>query len=324
MKNLVIVLFLLLLLGCERNKISHTYVIPEVLNDSIYTIMPGEMLVCDEQLIWADPFSKAEYLHVIDLKTGYEIGTMGNIGMGPQEFITPFVSNFIRNRHLYISDVNTHKEAFFSLDSFLLGKDYYIDIQKKSFYKDLIDVFLVKNTEEGNPYYFKATIGKDSLFFGKYPIEDEMWHFGGNMAYNPQNGYLVYALWDFPYIALYQGGVEGFKLLSERKKVPNYYISDNRIFLDNETIGATGIVLLKDYIVTIERDRSVDKTDESKVGRDFSKNSQTLYVYDYTLELKKILNIQMPIVRIGGEPKNNTIYAIVVNPDFALVKCDVL
>lgn len=325
MKNRVIIIVLSFLLGCKVERIEHTFVKPEILNDSIYSKMPGNLLVCDEELIWSDPFSKTTYLHVIDSQTGREIGTMGNIGLGPKEFITPLLSSFVRDRHLYVYDVNSSKKAFFSLDSFLLGKDYHIDIQMNSFYEGMLkNNFSVKDTKDENPYYFEAITDGDTLFFGNYPIANEMFHFGGNMAYDPKKGYLVYALWDFPYIALYQKEERNFRLLWELKDIPDYYISENRIYLENEKRGARGIVLLKDYIVTIERDRSIDKTDESKVGRNFSKLPHTLYVYDYTSKLIKIINFQMPIVRIGGEPKTNTIYAIVVNPEFTLVKCDII
>ena len=96
------------------------------------------------------------------------------------------------------------------------------------------------------------------------------------------------------------------------------------MILDRTRMGAMELALTKDYIVTVQRDYQTDPTDESRVGWDFSMLPQTLFVYDYQSNLKRIIDFKMPILRIGSDIKNNTIYAIVVNPDFCLVKYDIL
>ena len=125
-------------------------------------------------------------------------------------------------------------------------------------------------------------------------------------------------------MAVYQKDGNTFKLLHERKKVPDYRVVDDELYLEErEKAGAFSVIQLKDYIVTLERDYYTDNTNEMTVGRDFTKCPQTLFLYDYELNLKKIVNLRMPIVRITGTPKDNMVYAMVVNPEFTLVKCDV-
>lgn len=46
------------------------------------------------------------------------------------------------------------------------------------------------------------------------------------------------------------------------------------------------------------------------------------FLYDYEGNLVKIVDLEIPVMRIAAEEKDNTLYAIGVNPDFILVKYD--
>lgn len=326
MKNILILLTLIFLVGCQPKQLEHTFLTPEIVCDSIYTSLPGEMVVCENYLAWTDPFTVDHYLHVVDLNTGKEIGKMGKIGQGPKEFTTPSLSCVARERCFRISDINSSREALFSIDSLLQGKDYYIKIPEAEGYKgtELEEGLYFKNAPDSIPYYFELTKGDSSVYFGNYPIEGAQFHLTGSISYNPENGYLAFGTSTIPYIALYKKRGNTFELLHERKKVPDYRVVDDNLYLEGrEKAGSFNIILLKDYIVSHERDYTTDKTNEREVGRDFTKCPQTLFLYDYNLNLKKIVDIRMPIIRITGTPKDNTVYAMVVNPEFALVKCDV-
>ena len=37
---------------------------PQVMNDSLLTTMPGDLLLIDDYLVWSDPFSDNKFLHV--------------------------------------------------------------------------------------------------------------------------------------------------------------------------------------------------------------------------------------------------------------------
>jgi len=38
---------------------------PQVMNDSLLTTMPGDLLLIDDYLVWSDPFSDNKFLHVV-------------------------------------------------------------------------------------------------------------------------------------------------------------------------------------------------------------------------------------------------------------------
>lgn len=326
MKNALILLTLMLLASCQPKQMEYTFLTPEIVCDSIYTSLPGEMVVCDDYLAWADPFTVDNYLHIVDLNTGKEIGQMGKRGQGPKEFTSPMLSCIVKDRCLRVEDANTSRRALFSIDSLLQGGNYYIELPNSEGFKgvELEEGMYFKDAPDSIPHYFELTVNGQTVYFGNYPIENERFHIGGNIAYDPLKGRLVYASWVFPYMAVYQKDGNTFKLLHERKKVPDYRVVDDELYLEErEKAGAFSVIQLKDYIVTLERDYYTDNTNEMTVGRDFTKCPQTLFLYDYELNLKKIVNLRMPIVRITGTPKDNMVYAMVVNPEFTLVKCDV-
>lgn len=109
----------------------------------------------------------------------------------------------------------------------------------------------------------------------------------------------------------------------ERTSSVDYEKGKNGIVIHNDGRGPKEVVFTKDYIVTIERDRTMDTTDESKVGRNFNMNAQTLFLYDYHSNLQKIVHTGMPLIRIAATSRENVVYAMVVNPEFCLVKIEI-
>lgn len=94
------------------------------------------------------------------------------------------------------------------------------------------------------------------------------------------------------------------------------------MILNKKRNGAATLTLTKDYIVTLPRDYQSDPIHESKVGRNFTKIPQTLFLYDYNSNLKKAVHLNTPILRITSDPESNTVYAIVVDPEFTLIRCE--
>lgn len=322
-----ILIIISFLVGCTDNnkEVPRISLVPEIVNDSIYTTMPGDMIVVNNYLVWSNPFSKENFLHVIDLKTGKEVGQMGKIGLGPEEFTTPGFSCIARENNLYVFDYNTKQEAFFSIDSLVKNRNYYIPVKNETKHNlleetQLEEKMFFSNTRNEHPFYFKLDNNGEISYFGNYPIKKLSIHFGGNIAYDPTTGYLAYATWDFPYLALYKKEKGTFALQWERTSSVDYEKGKDGIIINNRGRGPKAVVFTKDYIVTIERDRAKDTTDEATVGRNFSKNAQTLFLYDYHSNLVKIVHIGMPIVRIAAKRDNNVVYAIVANPEFCLVK----
>lgn len=319
----------LALTGCgENEEVERISVVPEILNDSIYTTMPGNMVVTQDYLVWSSPFSKENFLHVVDLKTGKEVGEMGKIGQGPEEFSTPGMGRIVRKNNVYVSDHNTRKQAFLSIDSLVANKNYYIPLKPDTLHNlmeetPLEEKLFFSHTEDGHPSYFKLDNNGEISYFGNYPIKDVLTHLGGNVAYDPVRGYLAYTVWNFPYLALYKKEKGSFVLQWERISSVDYEKGKNGIVIHNDGRGPKEVVFTKDYIVTIERDRTMDTTDESKVGRNFNMNAQTLFLYDYHSNLQKIVHTGMPLIRIAATSRENVVYAMVVNPEFCLVKIEI-
>lgn len=123
-------------------------------------------------------------------------------------------------------------------------------------------------------------------------------------------------------MAIYTKSGKSFKLLTEVKGKFDYSVSSGGEFKRSRDSkeGPRELTLTLDYIVTVDRDLSIDQTDENEVGRDPMKLPHTVFIYDYEGNLLKIANLGFPVVRITADTKNNTLYAIVVMEDYVLVK----
>lgn len=319
---------LILLTACSQKQIEveRVEMKPTIVYDSIESRMPGNLMINDRYAVWTDPFSSENLAHVIDLTTNKETGALINMGSGPEEFITPAFSLSTKNE-LVVYDMNNNKIAFYALDKMAVGSAPLVSMQNKKT-KGFTRIIQAENNSliyfQPNAQYPFLT--EDGNSFGKYPVNEKIENsydvFQGNIAYNPQNDLFIYSAFSFPYIAAYQKKGSEFEMVWETDIDANYTISNNKMILDRKKGYARELALTKDYIVTLQRDYLKDPTDETTVGRDFTKLPQTLFLYDYKSNLKKIINLQMSILRIAADSKSNTIYAIAVNPDFMLIKCE--
>lgn len=83
------------------------------------------------------------------------------------------------------------------------------------------------------------------------------------------------------------------------------------------------LALTKRSIVTLDRDVVTEgEKPESKSPRNLSVLPYSLFVYDYNLNLTHIVNTKFPILRICGDTKTDFMYAIVLAPDYTLIKID--
>lgn len=324
-------LILLFLLGCtgeNRKGVEYVNATYRLLDDEIVTTMPGTLRISGDFLVWEDPFSRDYFVHVHEKNTGKTVGTMGKVGEGPQEFVTGGVNGASIDNRLHALDINGKTEGFLSIDSLVQGKESFVpltDQEKESrpampeFAKDLY----ISKTEDGAEHYFKAKLNGQDIDFGNYPIPQARQHIGGEMAYNQSRKVFAYTSYRFPYLALYKNDGNSFSLAWEYKSDGNEYEVDNgQIIFDRKVGGIFGVCMSKDYIIGLQRDRAKDATDESTVGRDASKCPHTVFLYDYDGNLVKIVDLGIPVMRIAAEEKNNTLYAIGVNPDFVLMKYD--
>jgi hypothetical protein len=339
MEKIKLILLLTLLCSCNTSekkitKVERISLEAEIITDSIHASLPGRLIVFNDYVVWEEAFASDKFLHVVDIQTRKEVGRMGEVGQGPKEFIHPQISRSYDDCILAFVQGTKH-QAYFSIERFLAGEDYYIPvpnsikINPKSNFR-LLEIekgqfiTLQPNSDKllehwNRPYFYS---------FGKFPIpeslrkDDRFNYFQGDIAYNPDLKKLIYTSYRFPYMAIYTKSGKSFKLQTEVKGKFDYSVSSGGEFKRSRDSkrGPRELTLTLDYIVTVDRDLSIDQTDENEVGRDPMKLPHTVFIYDYEGNLLKIANLGFPVVRIAADTKNNTLYAIVVMDDYVLVK----
>lgn len=302
-----------------------------VILDSMFTQMPGILILCDHYLVWEDPFRSDYFLHVIDLNTKKEVGVMGEFGRGPKEFITPISTKSIGNK-IFTYDLNLDQQAYYSIDSLLAGKDPFISHPLDPI-KNCLDVIQIAENEfisiqPENEHPFQWIHADSSIsFFGESPLKEKVamdytTRMGG-LYYNPYNKKFIYNTCLFPYFALYEQKDSIFQLKWE-KTAPktSYEIKDGKFHFHDNDDRPLEIVLTKDYIVALQQDKDTEfpTTKRTSGIRDFSTVPTTLLVYDYDFNLKKIINMGMPILRIASKGDSNTLYTVGIDLDFCILR----
>lgn len=327
-KNICLFIILSLIISCENTKekeVIRAISEFEVLNDEILTNFPGGIYLLDENIVWFDPFTSTHFLHCLEKDSGNEISLFGNIGQGPNEFVSPMIDDNSWNNNLYAYDVNGNTKGYFSVDKLKKGEDAFIrlskedsDIRSLGYDKRLGDnLYIGINIENEDKPYKVYDNGKEK-HFGEYLLPNEKKNFNSTIIYNSDKKLLVTGSTVVNYFSCYKKKGDNFRLIWENREDYEYSTRDSRVVFDNSRKGSYGMAITKDFIVTLQRDYENDKTKESEVGRDISKLPQTLFVYDYDGDLLKIINYSVPIGRIAGDIKTNTIYAIYAEPDFKL------
>lgn len=171
----------------------------------------------------------------------------------------------------------------------------------------------------------------DNVFsFGERPIKEDVNNaydiFQGQVAYNPQRRMLVYSNLVFPYLSVYKcSDNQDWSLVKELKEDWDYTISEGKLHF--ASVGkkcAMELALTEDYIVLLQRDTEVEESisKQEMRGRNVASLPRSLFVYDYDLDLKKIVNMPFPMLRLCGDVETNTVYAMSVNPEFELIKIE--
>ena len=335
MKKILYIIFIITFVTSCINKSKPVATVDvefEIINNDIFTHFPGGLYFMDKHIAWLDPFSNDYFIHVLDAKSGVELGVMGKQGQGPKEFVSPMTNDITFNNQIFAVDVNGKNSGYLSIDSFLAGNEPFIFPSGEDFsirnagYSTRLDndLYIGNNEDESDktyPYISYSSGVKSS--FGNYPIKEKQYRPGTSYAYNPDSKTLVIACIFMKHISAYKLKGNNFELLWEIRTNHDYYEREGEIVLDRKRMGARGLCLTKDYIVTMERDYETDDTDESTVGRDVDKLAKTLFVYDYNGNLLKILKCKVSFGRIAGNKNTNDVYAIVPNPDFMLVKISI-
>lgn len=332
MKTYIIssITFLISLCSCSQNKdikIERLSLIGETISKEIESQMPGQLLLTEDYILWTDPFNSDMYIHILDIQSGKELKKTLPVGNGPEEFLIPNVLTMPENK-LFVHELNTQKKCVFPIDS-ILSQEEYLFQKEETNYKDIMYIIpLDKNSSlTFNPSIEQpfSLLNKDTYQnFGKSPFDGDINNridvFQGKIAYHPQKEVLVYSTFLFPYIAVYQKSGNTFQLINEKLSSNDCYVSENTFHYNPKINGAIELALTSDYIVTLERDRTIDQTDEETVGRDITKLPHTIFLYNYNLQLVKIIDLGMPIIRLASEPTTNTLYIIGIDDDYIIKK----
>jgi len=298
-----------------------------ILNDSIESVMPGVVYVSEKYILWTDPFHSDMFMHILEIESGKEVGQMVEKGEGPDQFVAPSFA-VLPNDRIFIFDPYTGKTAIQSIQLAIQNESPFLSKQSQEL-GNVTRVTFTDNEEmisfnpsESTP--FTIVENMKTRKFGKLPFKGDVAngydHFQGSIAYNPMNKHFVYSTMKFPYYAVYKKEGNSFKLKNEILNIEDYSLRDGNFVYKGIMRGPYDLTLTSDYIVTMERDRKFDQTDDSKMGRDFTKLPHTIFLYDYDFQLRKIVDLGMPVLRIAADPINNTLYIIGVNPDFTLYK----
>lgn len=327
LRKCLLMCFGALLIGCQQREknIAYEKVNYQLLNDSIMTRMPGDLIVADNYLVWEDPFARDYFVNVHDIVTGKEIGKMGKVGEGPAEFVTGGINSFCINKKFFATDLNGKTRGFLSLDSLLDRKDCFVPLTDKEKserpeMKELQNNVFVGISEDGNTDYFNAIINGKKITFGAYPVKEVREHVGNDLAYDSISGLLACCSFRIPYLALYKRDGYTFNMQWELEPDGGYEVSDGRLILDDRVGGILDIALGKDYIICLQRDWKREPLDKSVSGRDVRALPHTVFLYDYDSRLLKVVDLGMPVVRIAADRRSNTLYAFGLNPEYILVK----
>lgn len=294
--------------------------------DSIYPSFPGKILVTDDYVAWEEPHSTENFLHIISKNKREELKPLGYIGNGPHDFAAPYIEKGNENE-LIIYDFDLKKKATIMVDKLEMEGNGVI-------YEDMTynrDILTCIKLSDGNDLLFSPEnnlpfgVTKDQLIYysGKFPVgggmitlDDRFNYFQGVMAYNANKDILLYSTYSFRYMALYRRDGNRLQLIKETE-APDCSIKNNRLRLGKNKTGISEIALTKNYVVTAECLEEKVSVENLKPNNGILPKS--LCVYDYNLQLKKVLEIDRPIMRIGAHSDSDTIFAIIEDPEYKMV-----
>ena len=117
MKNFLLpILSLGFLFSCSESQVTERNAEVEVLTSEIASMMPGTLHVTEDYFVWTDPMSVQNQAHVLDKATAEEVGSLIDIGQGPDEYIAPIYTVGEGNT-LLACDISRKQIGYYALDS---------------------------------------------------------------------------------------------------------------------------------------------------------------------------------------------------------------
>lgn len=340
-KLLSLTIFIFLFSACsnkkETKKVPRISITPEIISEEMMTSFPGILSELENVLIWTNPLSKEYLLHLVDKKTGEEVSAFGSQGGGPDELTNAFSFTGTANNEVLVYDLNYKKCLFFPIEYLLAGDNRPVKNEKWPHSYNISKIthiennkFVYSGTEEKQPFILVDSENNTETPFGAYPIKEsenivnKHDYLQGVPFYNPHKKVFLYSMGDMSYMSLYQYEKGQFKQKWEKRfSDVKYEISNNQLnLIETPERAPTALALTKDYIVSIERDKEDLIPHPLPTGlRDPDQRPHTLFIYDYDMNLLKIVNLGFPIIRLAANGSTNDVYFIGVNPEYCIGKC---
>jgi hypothetical protein len=309
---------------------------PVYLSEGLLTHFPGTLCLCEDYIVWGSPFADDHFANIVERTTGKSLGAFGTVGNGPREFIFPEIACCKKNEIL-VFDMVSGKSALLSVPKYIKdeqyitqqdsgGKDHLVYSTRMILINDSSYVVLAPENLNILKYIHNGEVAHE---FGPKPFGNKAFNnswdvLQGNLAFCPKRKLLIYGASRIPYLAIFKLHEDTFHLTHEFHGDFKFDIRENEVIPDQTKSGVFDIVLTRDFIIARQRDYENDPTDESTVGRDFSKLPTTVFLYNYEAELEEIVDLGQKVLRIAAEPDSNTLFAIIVEDEFRIVKYELL
>lgn len=315
--KIIFLLFVLSCSGINNKNVDKIEVGYQIIVDSIMTRMPGILLINNDRIIMEDPSDTNGFAKIYSSKGAF-LGSYGVLGKGNCEFITPDIVNYAKD-YLVVRDLNKDNTVIYStqlLDT--IGpkiKHTTIGITNLAYLDE--NKYITTNLSDSGGMFKLFLDDKLICEFGDFPYGNEFINKHsinqGRILYNRDTKQMIYSSFCIPYLAVYQYDGQFTKKTEKLFGDVSYSIIDKSFNIKGMTESSiTEYAITKDYIVSIER----TKEDEANLPpkkrgeNSLSRLPQTLFIYDYDLNLLKILNLHMPILRIAGDIYNNKLYLV--------------
>ncbi|MFA6768084.1 MAG: hypothetical protein WCR86_06670 [Parabacteroides sp.] len=301
------------------------------ITDSVYSTFPSQLYYQNGKLYWEDAFASDYFMHMLDAKTGKELYKFARNGNGPCELNSCHRISLIPQGGLCGLDLAHHAALYKPSGDTLREIPEYIFGGGNWTNCIAIDDTTVVYLYPGKGIPFKFQRNNRHTCFGHLPLneylrEDERYNqFQGVIHYNSEKKVLVYAPFHIPYLAVYDLSKQKYKLKKEAFEFFKYTVQSNgELHLGEHTPGIQDMNITKDYIITIKHDEKYESTLNIKKDHDLTTYlPYSAFVYDYDLNLVKILNFPFRVLCIGGDLQSNDVYLMALKDDYEIVKISI-
>lgn len=322
-----------LFIGCTSNspkKVERVKVNPTVIADELYVTRTWNFFCTENSIVITDSKQTDGFMQIFSY-AGTLLKQTGRIGGGPEEYTVP-LSIAYGKEGIFTWDGYSNQNPSICIAENKSTSDFKWNFISRPFetkeinaiQTDLSGNFIVYDPEKEDIITVYNPQGKQLVSGGKLPYPDQVSNkkqaYMGRIWYNPHNKKLLLCFGNLPYAAIYKVDETGVKLEFEKYLAQKEYRITNGeiVFEEHGKNCKSECCLTKDYILSAENDKSYTGTDNSLN----SPKRHTISVYDYELNLVKIIDMQRPRLNIAAKGNDNAFYAIVLNPENCIVRVD--